>query len=96
MFAEGRVFGEEGLQIAAAVAHPESLVNASHGIGMLYLRQGDLSRALPLLERAVDLCHEADLSGWFPMVANTLVVLGRSIHTDSGMVSYEPKMAKLF
>ena len=24
----------------------------------------------------------------------TLVVLGRSIHTDSGMVSYEPKMAK--
>jgi len=41
-------------------------MNASHGIGRLALRQGDLSRALPLLERAVGLCHEADLQAGSP------------------------------
>ncbi len=45
---------------------------ASCGIGLLALRQGDLYRALPLLERAMGICHEADLPGWFPMVADTL------------------------
>jgi class 3 adenylate cyclase/tetratricopeptide (TPR) repeat protein len=72
MFAEGRAVGEEGLRIAEAVAHPASLMIASHGIGLLALRQGDLSRALPLLEQAVGLCHETDLPGWFPMVADAL------------------------
>ena len=52
-FAEGRAIGGEGLRIAEAVAHPASLMSASHGIGLLALRQGDLPRALPLLERAV-------------------------------------------
>src|SRR5207249_1381031 len=36
------------------------------------LRQGDLYRALPLLERAVGLCHEVDLPAYFPMVAAAL------------------------
>jgi tetratricopeptide (TPR) repeat protein len=72
MFAEGRALGEAGLQIAEAVAHPASLMLASHGIGLLALRQGDLYRALLLLERAMGICHEADLPGWFSMVAHTL------------------------
>jgi tetratricopeptide (TPR) repeat protein len=37
-----------------------------HGIGLLALRQGDLSRALPVLERAVGICDEADLPVYFP------------------------------
>jgi hypothetical protein len=36
-----------------AVAHPASLMWAYYGIGLLSLRQGDLSRALSLLERAM-------------------------------------------
>src|SRR4030095_5156736 len=51
-FTEGRGFGEEGLQIAEMVAHPGSLMVASWGIGLLAFRQGDLPRALPLLEQA--------------------------------------------
>jgi len=39
---------------------------ASQGIGLLALRQGDLHRALPLLERAVSLCQDADLPFYFP------------------------------
>jgi tetratricopeptide (TPR) repeat protein len=72
MFAEGRALGEEGLRIAEAVAHPGSLMYAAHGIGMLSLRQGDLPRALPLLERAVGLCHEADLPAYFSWTAAAL------------------------
>jgi class 3 adenylate cyclase/tetratricopeptide (TPR) repeat protein len=71
-FADGRTIGEEGLRIAEAVAHPGSLMLASLGIGLLALRQGDLSRALPLLERAVGICYEADLPVYFPGIAAAL------------------------
>jgi class 3 adenylate cyclase/tetratricopeptide (TPR) repeat protein len=71
-FAEGRALGEEGLRIAEAVADPSSLMWAYYGIGLLSLRQGDLPRALPLLERAVSLCQEVAFSLYFPMMAATL------------------------
>jgi tetratricopeptide (TPR) repeat protein len=72
MFAEGRALGEEGLQIAEEVAHPGSLMIASLGLGMLALRQGDLPSALSLLERVMDICHEADLPTYFPHIAAAL------------------------
>jgi class 3 adenylate cyclase/tetratricopeptide (TPR) repeat protein len=71
-FAEGRAFGDEGLRIAEAVDHPTSLMDASRGLGLLALRQGDLARALPRLERAVNICQEADLPGNFPLNAAAL------------------------
>jgi tetratricopeptide (TPR) repeat protein len=71
-FAEGRAFGEEGLRIAEAVAHPASLMFAHWGIGMLALCQGDLPAALPPLERAVTFCQGTDLSGYFPRMAAAL------------------------
>jgi tetratricopeptide (TPR) repeat protein len=42
------------------------------GIGLLALRQGDLPRALPRLERAVGVCQEAGLPLYFPWVAAAL------------------------
>ena len=71
-FVEGRTLGEEGLQIAEAVDHPASLMIASWGIGLLFLHQGDLRRALPLLERAMGICHETDLPVYFPRIAAAL------------------------
>ena len=71
-FAEGRALGEEGLRIAEAVAHPGSLMFASWGIGLLALRQGDLPRALPQLERAVGICQDADIPALFPWMAAAL------------------------
>jgi len=72
MFAEGRAFGDEGLQTAEAVDHPASLMFASWGIGLLALRQGDLRLALPRLERAMGLCQDADLPVNFPVMAPAL------------------------
>jgi tetratricopeptide (TPR) repeat protein len=83
-FAEGNVFGDEGLRIAEAVAHPMSLMYAYWGLGLLSLRQGDLHRALPSwLERAVGICHEADLPVALPWIAATL----GAAYTLSGRVA---------
>jgi class 3 adenylate cyclase/tetratricopeptide (TPR) repeat protein len=73
-FAEGRALGEEGLRIAEAVGHQASLLYGYAGIGLLTLRQGDLPRALPLLERAVGICHEIDLPFFLPRMAAALGV----------------------
>jgi tetratricopeptide (TPR) repeat protein len=82
-FAAGMALGEEGLRIAEAVDHPGSLMSASWGIGLLALRQGDLARALPLLERAVGLCQDADLPVFFPWMAAAL----GTAYTLSGRVT---------
>ena len=68
-FAEGMAVGEECLHIAEAVNHPVSLVDAYRSVGQPYLRQGDLHQALPVLERAVGLCEEADLPFHFSLLA---------------------------
>jgi len=73
-FQEGRTLGEEGLRIAEEVGHVTSLMFASWGVGLPSLRQGDLHRALPMLEHAMSLCQEADLPFWFPRMAAVLGV----------------------
>jgi tetratricopeptide (TPR) repeat protein len=82
-FAEGRSVGGEGLQIAETVDHPMNLMFALWGSGLLALRQGDLSRALPLLERAVRLFQDADRPASFPLMATTL----GATYTLSGRVA---------
>jgi tetratricopeptide (TPR) repeat protein len=57
-FTEGRALAEEGLQIAETVHHPFNLINACYGVSMVYLRQGDVPRAIPVLERAMGLCQD--------------------------------------
>ena len=83
MFAEGSVLGEEGLRIAEAVEYPPSLMWASWGEGLLCLFQGNLPRALLLLERAVGICQDMDLPVYFPRIA---VALGAA-YTLGGRVA---------
>jgi len=80
-FAEGSALGAEGLRMAEAAAHPPSLMFAYWGMGLLALRQGDLPRALPRLERAVGLCQDADLPVWFPWDGG---VLGYGLYPWAG------------
>jgi tetratricopeptide (TPR) repeat protein len=71
-FAEGGAVGEEGLRIAETVDHPGSLMYISFMVGRLSLRQGDLRRALSLLEWAVGICQAVDLPVYFCQVATAL------------------------
>jgi len=81
-FAEGIAVGEEGLRIAEEVKHLGSLVSAYQGVSRPYLRQGNLHQALPLLERAVSICEDADLPFHFSLLAPDLgaayVLCGRA------------------
>ena len=58
--------GKKGSGLPRRLTHPGSLMWACWGIALLALRQGDLSRALPLLERAMGICQDADLQLFFP------------------------------
>jgi tetratricopeptide (TPR) repeat protein len=81
-FAEGRVLGDEGLQIAEEIGHPSSLVNAYRGGGLLALRQDDVLRALHALERARDIGQAADIPTTLlniaPGLGATYVLAGRA------------------
>ena len=71
-FPEGIAHAEEAVRIAEAVDHPNSLIHAYLGVGFLSLRQRDLSRAIPVLERCLDLCRVYNILLWFPETAAAL------------------------
>jgi len=66
--------GEEAIRIAEAVEHPYSIIAAYFGVGGVYLRRGDITRAISVLERALDLGRTWDtqLRLWFLGVAPSL------------------------
>jgi predicted ATPase len=71
-FPEGITHAEEALRVAEAVDHPNSLIHAYLGIGFLSLRQRNLSRAIPVLERCLELCRVFSFRLWFPETAAAL------------------------
>jgi tetratricopeptide (TPR) repeat protein len=71
-FAEGIARGEEAIRIAEAANHPHSLVNACWSLGYLYMRKGDVQKAIPLFERGLELCWTRDLR---QLVASLTVAL---------------------
>jgi class 3 adenylate cyclase/tetratricopeptide (TPR) repeat protein len=100
-FPEGIAHAEEAVRIAEAVDHPNSLIHASLGVGFLALRTRDFSRAIPVLERGLDLCRVYNILVWFPdtaaalgcayacagRVAEALPLLGQAEQTGAAMGS---------
>jgi class 3 adenylate cyclase/tetratricopeptide (TPR) repeat protein len=68
-FAEGAATGEEALRIAEAAEHPFSCGYAHLGLGVLFLRQGDVRRALRAFERALSAGAFAESPVGFSYVA---------------------------
>jgi tetratricopeptide (TPR) repeat protein len=71
-FPEGIAHGEEAVRIAEAVDNPTSLILAYLGVGFLSLCTRDLSRAIPVLERCLEICRVFNLLLWFPDTASAL------------------------
>ena len=65
---------EEGLRIAETVNTPFILIDACYGVSIVYLRQGDVQRAIPVLERATSLCQDWHISLLLPRQAAALGV----------------------
>jgi tetratricopeptide (TPR) repeat protein len=57
-FTEGLARATEGLRLAEIVNYPFTMVEACYGVSMVYLRQGNVQRAIPMLERALSLCQD--------------------------------------
>ena len=74
-FTEGRAMAEEGLRVAETVNLPFSLIEACSGVGLVCLRQGDVHRAVPVLERALGLCQDWHILLLCPWVAAALGVV---------------------
>jgi tetratricopeptide (TPR) repeat protein len=62
----------EGLRIAETVNDPFSLINACYGVSVVSLRQGDVQRAIPVLERAMGLCQDWHIPLLLPSQAAAL------------------------
>jgi class 3 adenylate cyclase/tetratricopeptide (TPR) repeat protein len=71
-FPEGSAHAEEALRIAEAVDHPHSLIHGYLAVGFLSLRQRDFFRAIPVLERGLELCRVFNILVWFPETASAL------------------------
>jgi tetratricopeptide (TPR) repeat protein len=82
-FTEGLALAAEGLRIAETVNHPFSLIEACNGIGGVSLRQGEVQRAIPLLERAVELCQDWHI----PLLLPPLTAALGLVYTLEGRVS---------
>lgn len=61
-FDKAIAIGNEAVRIAEAIGHPRSLLTAYRSIGSLYLRQGDLAMAIPVLRQGLRLCGEQRLN----------------------------------
>jgi DNA-binding winged helix-turn-helix (wHTH) protein/tetratricopeptide (TPR) repeat protein len=71
-FAEGIACAEEAVRLAEAVNRPFGLIQICEGVGSLYLRAGDFHKAIPLLERGLAVCKDADVQILLPTSASTL------------------------
>ena len=83
-FTEGLALAEEGLRIAETVNSPFSLIEACRDVSLLYLRWGDVQRAIPLLERAMALCQDWHIALFLPELA---VALGLAYTLDGRVVA---------
>ena len=71
-FAEGTTYAEEAVRIAETADHPNTLVHAYFGVGLLCLHKGDFQKAIPVLDRGLKLHRTWDLLSWFPAIASSL------------------------
>ena len=71
-FDEGIARGDEAIRLAEAAESPFNLTQAYYALGTLFLCQGNLPKAILVLERGLGLCQAAAILTWFPSVAAAL------------------------
>jgi tetratricopeptide (TPR) repeat protein len=71
-FREALDRAHEAMQIAETADHPSSLTSAHVAVGRVQLRRGDVTRAIPALERGLELARHWNLRFLFPFLAEAL------------------------
>ncbi len=71
-FAGAAKHAKEGLSIAEAAEQQYSIGVASLGVGQMEVLRGDIARAIPALERAIELSRTWGMNVFFPLTAGAL------------------------
>src|SRR5262249_27233133 len=71
-FAEGITIGQEAIRLGEVLDNPYGLIWACFCLALVYCARGDLGHALPLLERAADLCRVLNVWLFAPRITSTL------------------------
>jgi class 3 adenylate cyclase/tetratricopeptide (TPR) repeat protein len=71
-FEEALAHGRDAVRIAEGLDHPYSLVSACWGLGYVHAVQGEVDRAVPVLERALATAREARATRRLPQVMRAL------------------------
>ena len=71
-FSEGHTQGAEAIRLAETVEQPFTLMNAYLGVGLLYLRQGDLPQAVTWLAKGLEICQTTDVRFQLQFAAGAL------------------------
>jgi tetratricopeptide (TPR) repeat protein len=109
-FSEGLNFGEEALRMAEEVDRPNERAAAYARIGFLHLRQGDVLKAIALLERGLTLSQVAGLRMYFRIIrdylafayalasrtAEALSLLDQTSPDESGMAIPMPNRSEAY
>jgi tetratricopeptide (TPR) repeat protein len=73
-FADGVAYGKEARQMAEAGGRPYDRLAVYVRLGRLQVHQGTLDQAIPLLEQAVALSQEADMTNFYRLAAAPLAL----------------------
>jgi tetratricopeptide (TPR) repeat protein len=68
-FAEAIALGQEAVRLADELDHPFTCIVACTRLGLVYLRRGDLEKAIPLFERAVGQAQHWNIRNLFAWAA---------------------------
>jgi tetratricopeptide (TPR) repeat protein len=71
-FDEAAESGEEAVRIARELDHPASLVHGYRSTGLVSLRRGDVTQAIPPLERGAEVCRVTPVPLLFDITAGHL------------------------
>jgi len=85
-FDTGMAIAEEGIRVAEAADHPDSLAPTYSGAGHRHLMRGDLPEAISYLERSVSICQRRDFAEMYMVAASNLgLAYALSGRVDEGL-----------
>jgi tetratricopeptide (TPR) repeat protein len=90
-FAAGITLAQEMLRTAEEADNLVSRIGASFGAGHLYLRKGELDKAIAVCERGLGLCESGDIplwSPWFAAELGTAYVLSERVADALPLLEY--------
>jgi cytochrome P450/class 3 adenylate cyclase len=94
-FGVAKAVARESIRVAEAANHPYSLATTYSGAGQRYQMQGDFAQAIPLLERALDLCRRGNFGPLYRYTAPNLgLAYVRSGRVEEGLELLERSSAQ--